>query len=127
MAAGKLDIYVEHGTTFNYPLTYSNPDGTPIDLTSFTARMKVKKYWDDVEIIADLTTENSRIEIDALTGTITLKLTEAETRSIPVPISKKRGFDGTANYLYDLELIDIDGNVTRLVEGYFTVKAEITD
>lgn len=128
MAAGRLDILVEQGADFDYPLLYSDANGVAIDLTGYTARMKVKKSLDAVGVEVDLTTENGGIVIDGFLGEVRLKMTALETAGLVIDLSVQNlRVPLVEHWLYDLELIDVSGVVTRLVEGVFSVSGGVTD
>jgi hypothetical protein len=112
---GTYNLTIYQGATFRQSIIWRNADSTPIDLTGYTARMQIRKSVRATTTEADMTTENSGIVISALTGEIELNLTAVQTAAIDIQ-------DG----VYDLELIDADGTVTRLMEGSVTVSPEVT-
>ena len=114
MPAGQYDITCDQGATFSRVITWKNSNGTPIDLTNYTARMQVRSNYPSNTVILSLTTENSGIALGGVLGTITLAATATATAAI-----------AANEYVYDLELIT-GSNVTRVVEGSFTVTPEVT-
>jgi tRNA threonylcarbamoyladenosine modification (KEOPS) complex Pcc1 subunit len=62
-----------------------------------------------------LTTENSRITLGGAAGTVTLTIAATDTANLTAGL-----------YVYDLELVSSANVVTRLIEGNFNVKAEVT-
>jgi hypothetical protein len=67
-------------------------------------------------ILLTLTTSNDGLEINPSLGTILILATPAQTA----------GLDAKT-YVYDLELEESDtGTVTRILQGNFTVRAEVT-
>ena len=115
MPAGKHNIYIEQGATWSLPLRWQDADELPIDLTSFTARMHLRKKITDTEPSMTLTTENGRISLGGADGTITLFIAADDTSTLLM----KTG-------VYDLELMSPGGVVTRLLEGGVTVSHEVT-
>lgn len=113
MSAGLANLIIEQGSTFDQTVTWQNADGTPKNLTGYTARMQVRAGPSSTAVV-DLTTENGGITITALTGLIALTITATATAALST---------GTA--VYDLELIT-GSTVTRLLEGCMTVAAEVT-
>ena len=105
---GKLDITCYQGATFDKKLVWSI-DGTPVDLTTYTAAMQVRKTHP---------TEEYTFEFGEITlndeGEILIEATADETANIPA-----------REYVYDLELTNGEV-VTRLVEGVFLVTPEVT-
>lgn len=120
MIAGKYNILCEQGSTFSRLLLIQAPtdeDPTvfePYDLTDHTARMHVRRTIDSSTIIVSLTTENGRISINGEGGQISLLMSDEVTSAI------------TSSGVYDLEIIDGDGNVSRVIEGTFTLSQEVT-
>jgi hypothetical protein len=114
MAAGTLDFTIEQGATFNLLLTWKI-DGTPVNITNWTARLAARVDVEDTEVILSLTTSNGGITLGGAAGTISLNQTATQTALLPA---------GT--YVYDLELISAVGAVTRLVQGELDISPEVT-
>lgn len=115
MAAGNLALTIEQGTTWNTVLTWKI-DGDEVDLTDFSARMQARVRADASATVLALTSDpGGGITLGGVAGTIEIDLSEEETRDLPPGV-----------YVYDLELVDGDDAVTRLVEGVLTVTAEVT-
>lgn len=116
MAAFRLSLTILQGETFSRPLVWkAGAPAVPVDLTGCTARMQVRSQVDSPDVLLELTTANGRIEIDALAGTLTLKLSAAETAALT-----------WRNAVYDLEVVHPGGQVRRLAEGQVKVKPEVT-
>ncbi len=114
MAAGTLNFTIEQGATFNLLLTWEI-DGTPVNITNWTARLAARVDVEDSEVILSLTTSNGGITLGGAAGTISLNQTATQTALLPA---------GT--YVYDLELISAVGAVTRLVQGELDISPEVT-
>jgi len=120
MIAGIYNILCEQGTTFGrtFEIQYPDPDDPsiyhPYDLTSHTARMQVRRTIDSSTFLIELTTENGGIEIDDELGKITITMTDAQTSAL------------SSSGVYDLEIEDNSGNVSRVVQGTFTLSLEVT-
>ncbi len=110
--AGIVNLVADQGATFSQRLTWKI-DGNPVNLTGYTARMKVKHVTRNFEVIS--ITSSSGITLGGSAGTIDL-LVSAATMTTVVP----------GKYSYDLELVSPGGVVTRLVKGTFTVTPEVT-
>lgn len=125
MSAGRFDITLEQGSTFDLPLRYRAPSGTPVDLTGYTARMQVREAPASsvfVEFNSALTANgfillsgSAEDREDGANGNVRVFMTAANTALLP-------RFAGR----YDLELDDGTGYVVRLLEGQFRVEPEIT-
>lgn len=109
------DLILEQGTTWRQPFTWESSPGVPVDLTGWTARMQVRETASSPAVLLDLTTSNNGLVISALTGTITTHVTDTVTSALSF-----------TSAVYDLELIDPSGNVTRLVRGNVMLSPEVT-
>ena len=88
----------------------------PVNLTGYTSALQLRSLPNDATAALTLTTENGGIAITALTGTIAVSATAAQTRAID------EGY-----YYYDLEITQTaTGIVTRVAQGQILVSAEIT-
>jgi hypothetical protein len=107
----RYDFDVLQGSTFTRDLEYQI-QGEPVNIEGYTARMKVRKSY-ELPVVVELTTANQKIVISD-TNKIDLSLTAAETAAI-----------SAGRYLYDFELVNGD-YVERILQGVFTVMAEVT-
>ncbi len=114
--AFRLDLIIEQGATFTCDLLAVDAAGDPINLTGYTARMSIKRGAGESETLLSLTTTNGRIIITALTGSVLMYLTDAETAALT---TWTRG-------VYDLELVSGSGTVTRFAEGAVSVSPNVT-
>ena len=113
---GRYDMTIWQGATFQRVFTWRV--GTPaanVNLTGYTARMQLRTAANAATPVLEATTENGRITLGGAAGTITLNLPATVTVALPAN-----------QYAYDLELVSGSGQVTRLIEGFTTVDAEVT-
>lgn len=115
MIPGKYNMVCPQGSTFSQQLTYTIDD-VAVDLTGYTARMKVKEKHTSTTTKLDLTTENGRIVLGDALGTIDLTVSAGDTAAITAK-----------EYVYDLELVSSSNIVTRIIEGKFIVTPEVTN
>lgn len=116
MPAGIWNVRADQGATFSRVLTWKDSDGVAQNLTGFSARMQVRDTTDDTDgSVLTLTTENSRIALGGVAGTVSLLVDATTMAAIPA-----------TQYVYDLELVSSGGVVTRLVQGTFVVDPEVT-
>jgi hypothetical protein len=120
MIAGIYNMLIEQGTTFvrSFNIQYPDPEDPEVylnyDLTGYTARMQIRRTIDSSTAIVTCTTENGRISIDDENGVVTVSMTDEVTSAI------------TTSGVYDLEIEDASGNVSRVVQGTVTLSPEVT-
>lgn len=111
----KVDISIVKAATFRHKFTWQQVDGTPIDLTGYTAKMQIRPTLESSTVLVELSTANRRILMTPLLGVVELDLTAAYTAAI----TWKSG-------IYDIELTAPDGDIINLVEGSATVSTKVT-
>ena len=113
--AGRYNMVCDQGSTFSLVFTIKT-DGVAWDLVgNYTAKMQVRSFLNADTVLIELTTANSRISFSA-GGTVTLSLTSANTTDLPA-----------GRHTYDLELTETANSiVTRVLEGKFVVRGEVT-
>lgn len=104
--SGALQAYKSGGV-----LTYR----APVDLTGWTARQEIRASIDSDTVLNSLTTENGGITLGA-DGTIKRHLTAAQSTAL-----------GALQGVYNLELIDASGIVTRFAQGAVCVSPDFPD
>lgn len=106
--AAKVNIVIDQGTTFNTSFTIQNEDGSAIDFSNYTANSQMRKsYTSSTAYTFDISLSNS--------GVVALSMNSATTNNITA-----------GRYLYDVEVQDLNGTRSRLVEGMVTVTPQIT-
>lgn len=106
---------MDQGATLNRALFLKDSAKRPLDLDGYIGRMHIRDYIDSSIIIEILTTDNDQIVIYPEPGRIDILLTPGETAAL-----------AAKDYVYDLELESEDGDVTKIISGKLTVRAEIT-
>lgn len=109
------DILVDQGATLNRALFLKTSAKRPVNIEDYVGRMHIRDYTDSSIIIRTLTTENGGLTVSGLAGRVDILLKPSDTDDL-----------GAKDYVYDLELESDDGDVTRIVSGKLTVRAEIT-
>ena len=109
---GKYNITAYQGATYDLSLTWSI-GGTAVNLTNYTAAMQVRENYDSDTAILSLT-NGSGITLGGTAGTIGINIGYETMGSVVA-----------GQYVYDLEL-NSGSEVTRLVQGMFTVESEVT-
>tara|TARA_R110000851_G_scaffold12997_3_gene44684 strand:- start:4607 stop:4966 length:360 start_codon:yes stop_codon:yes gene_type:complete len=113
------NLTVDQGSTYVHNFTVQESNGDATDLTNYSARLQVRRSYDNSNVILEATNVNNKINVDASNGILRLTLLPADTSNI--------GFTGAnLEAVYDLEIESIAGVVTRLIEGSFTIDREVT-
>lgn len=111
--AGIYNTVIDQGATWTVNIVYTDYNGDPVNLTGYTARMQLREKFTSTAVLT-LTTSNGGLTLTPLTGGIAVSATAVQTEAIPA------GF-----YLYDLELTS-GSEITRLIQGQITVRAQVT-
>jgi len=106
------NIKAYQGATYSLNMTWAI-GGTAVNLTNYSAAMQVRENVNTNGTILSLT-NGSGITLGGTAGTI----------AINVP-ANTMGSATAGNFVYDLEL-NSGGEVTRLLQGYFAIQAEVT-
>ena len=105
---------IDQGADWYITFIYEQPDGTPVNITNYTAALQVRTS--PLARTAVLTlTNTSGITITGNTGTIACHATNAQTAAIL-----------NGKYAYDLEITSPQNVVTRLVQGTIEVSPQVT-
>ena len=112
ISPGRYNITAYQGATYDLRLTWSI-GGTAVNLTGYTAAMQVREAPDSATPVLNLT-NGSGITLGGTAGTIQINVGHQTMGSVVA-----------GQYLYDLEL-NSGSQVTRLVQGIFTVQPEVT-
>ncbi len=110
---GTYNITCPQGATFDKTFSVAL-DGTPKDLTGFSAALQVRETFDSTTPVVSLT-NGSGITLGGVLGTINVIVSSSATSAIPA------GY-----YSYDLEITSGAGVRDRLLEGKFVVTPEVT-
>lgn len=115
MPAGKVDLEIDKGATYNKTFYWKDSAGAAIDMTGYTAKMHIKQNISSTTVIAELTTENGGITITPLEGKIELYISDEDTALIT-----------QLSGVYDLNLM-LSGDLKKFVRGSVSFPASITD
>lgn len=120
MRAGKYNMTVEQGSTFDIKIIYEDSNNNTVDLTGYSARMQIRPNYADltnttyITVSSSLDPDGTGLIITPLSGSIKVFISAEKTDSFM--------FD---EGLYDLELYS-DNIVTRLLEGKVKIKKSVT-
>ena len=111
----KEKLKIPQGETYRHTFHYRDSvTGAIIDLTGYTARMQIRASVESATKLYDSTTLGD-ITVSGSFGDVLLE--------IPAAVTTAWTF---RNAVYDLEIIDGSGKVTRLVQGTVIVSPEVT-
>lgn len=112
MAAGKYNMLVQQGTTYNQTITVKNAANTaPIDLTGCTAQAMIRETYADPTPAATFLCEIAT----GTDGKIQISLTPTQTAALTF----ERG-------VYDIELTYPSGAKDRILQGNVVISKEVT-
>lgn len=114
MASGKHRFVFEQGTTISRTVTWTGPDGTPIDITGYSAAMQIRENYESPTTILSLASP-ADITVGGVDGVFVINVTAAVMTGLA---------DG--KYVYDFEVTSAGGTVTRLLQGALIITPEVT-
>lgn|GEM_PF-6785212 len=103
----------EGDTWDTFILTWRNPDRTPVDFTTATARCQFKRNRNDATAVLTLT-HSSGITLGNSTENIKLLLTDVQTAQL-----------GAGTFYFDIEITQ-NGKVRTYVDAVLSLKQSIT-
>lgn len=105
----KANIVIDQGSTFQTSINVTDDDDNVVNLSGYSANAQMRKHYTSSNSFSFTTS------ISPTLGIVTLSMTANTTNSIT-----------PGRYMYDCELTDTNGAVTRLVEGVVTVTPGVT-
>jgi hypothetical protein len=116
MGAGRLDLVIEQGATFDKTVTWKDSSRAAKDLTAYTAAMQIRDTIDSTSTIASSTGGSPTITITlgGVAGTIQIVIAASVTADFTFDVA-----------VYDLELTT-GTTVKRLLEGEVKLSKEVT-
>jgi len=105
----KTNIVIDQGATYSTSIDVTDEDGAVVNLTGFTGAAQLRKHYTSTAQTA------FTVSITANTGVVSLSLSANVTNNI-----------AAGRYVYDCELTDTAGTVSRLIEGIVTVTPGVT-
>jgi hypothetical protein len=106
------NLTLEQATTFNFQFQIKN-DSTPWNLTGYTGTMTVRPFTGSATATFVATLANGYMTFDELVGRVTVTFPASITNVTP------------GRFVYDL-VLDSGEEITRILEGQFTVIAGVT-
>ena len=111
MTPASYDITIYEGAEYELTMLFEISDGVPVDLTGMVFSMKIR------DELTSATSEDwsSYISHGSTNGTITLAVPAAETIDW-----------GYTTGVYDIEFLQTDGKIYKLMRGNVTIVEEVT-
>jgi len=107
--AVKANIIIDQGTDFTTTLNITDTDGNPVDLTGYTGAAQIRKHYSSsIAFDFEVATGNT-------SGEVVLSMNSSVSNTIPY-----------GRFVYDCELTDAGGNISRIVEGMVTISPQVT-
>jgi hypothetical protein len=107
-------VEIDQGADWFFNVTYEQPAGTPVNITSYTAALQLRSLPESTTAVLSLAT-GSGITITGPSGLVAVHATAAQTGGIIA-----------GDYYYDLEITSPMGIVTRLVQGQAILNPQVT-
>ncbi len=105
----KANLFIDQGSTHATQLAITDTNGDSVDLTGYTAVAQIRKHFTSSNSVSFQTS------ITAYPGAITLTLSANATSNLV-----------SGRYVYDVEVVDSQGLVSRMVEGIVTISPNVT-
>lgn len=104
-------ITIEQGATWLFSMVWKDGDGEPIDITGYSAGLRIRPFHSSTTILLWLTSEpGGGIVLGGVAGSIDIEATDEQTAAI----TGERG-------VYTLNLISETGEVLRMLQGPVTI------
>ena len=103
----KANLVIDQGTTFASSIEVLDENDNAVDLQNYVARGQMRKTYTSSNAVNFTTTTN--------TGMLVISLTATQTANIVA-----------GRYVYDVELVDSQNTVVRILEGIVTITPEVT-
>ena len=112
----RLNAVIPQGATYKgFDFVYLQPDGNPFDLTGYSARMHFRAKHGDPDPPLYEALSGGDITLGTTGGEIVVVIPDTTTAAWTFKTA-----------VYDLELVEPDNEVVRLIEGRITVTPEVT-
>ena len=103
----KANLVIDQGTTFASSIEVLDENDSPIPLQDYVARGQMRKTYTSNNAVNFTTTTSNGMLVISLTATQTANIT-------------------AGRYVYDVELVDSQNTVVRILEGIVTITPEVT-
>jgi hypothetical protein len=114
--SARLPLTIPQGSTWRRRFELRNPDGSPMSLEGYTARMQYRSAHASAAVLLEATVANGRVTMGGSAGHFEIAFPAALTQSLEAP----------ARGVYDIEIASAGGEVHRILEGDLRVSPEVT-
>jgi hypothetical protein len=122
MAAGKFDITIEQGATYSLPLTFTNSDGTIIDVSGWTFTGQVKANYSSLAPLASFTFTKDNTILNQVIATMSATVTSTLSINNTTMYNVK-----STPACYDIKALLPDAvTVKRVIEGDAFISPAVT-
>jgi len=124
--AGNYNMTCQQGSTFRRSIEIEQPDleadptgntFIPFDLSGYSARMQVRRTIDSANFLLELSTQN---------GALTINPSGTAPNQIYIDVSASVTASVNTSGVYDIEIANPDGTITRVLQGVFNLSPEVT-
>lgn len=120
MTVANYQLTIDQGTNFTLTLTWQNPNGTPVDLTGYTAKVHVVDNLNNRTSLLEFNSVSggspgTTLTLGGTAGTVTMGLTAAASAALTFT-------DGQYAVLVDSP----GGVITRLLQGTVHVNSGLS-
>jgi endoglucanase Acf2 len=106
--ATKSNLIIDQGSDYTTTIELTDDNNQPIDLTGYTGEGQIRKYYTSTTAIDfEISLSN--------TGLVTIGLDANTSNHMEA-----------GRYVYDVELSNGDGKVSRILEGIVTITPSVT-
>lgn len=105
----KAHLQIDQGASYSTSIDVTDDNGDPVDLTGYTGAAQMRKHYTSTNA------HSFDVSVSTGSGVVTLSMNAAVTGNI-----------SPGRYVYDCELTDSAGTVSRLVEGIVTITPQVT-
>lgn len=109
------------GQTFDWTWEIKDGDGNPLNLLGVDVRAQVRLTHPTISALLSFGTGDSTVEISASAGTVRFYQSASATAALGAALYHKE-----QTVVFDAEAVESNGDVSRILEGTWTVKPEVT-
>jgi len=117
-----MDLVFESGTTWERTIGWKDSAGTLIDTAGYTAKMHIRATVDASTVLLELSTANGLITV----GRVNTGTANEYNLKFSVPPGTTGPVVDFGKGVWDLEVTDATGRLTRLLQGFCWYSPQVT-